>query len=243
MLPGFAVSTAEGSNAMLLIKNKHLRDIIRFAVPFAAVPAITIIGAAAFDEKKHIIISLAVAVSALLLFAAGFEKKSTGTRRMVIVAVMVALCFAGRFIPFLKPIAALTIITALYLGGEAGFLVGSLSAILSNFYFGQGPWTAFQMLAWGLIGFFAGLLADKLLKSRVLLLIYGAASGLAYSFIMDIWTVLWYNQGFDFKLYLAALVTAIPYTASYAVSNVLFLYLLAKPFGEKLQRIKVKYGV
>lgn len=243
MLPSFAVSTAEGSNAMLLIKNKHLRDIIRFAVPFVTVPAITIIGAAAFDKKKHIIISLAVAVSALLLFAAGFEKKSTGTRRMVIVAVMVALCFAGRFIPFLKPIAALTIITALYLGGEAGFLVGSLSAILSNFYFGQGPWTAFQMLAWGLIGFFAGLLADKLLKSRILLLLYGAASGLAYSFIMDIWTVLWYNQGFDFKLYFAALVTAIPYTASYAVSNVLFLYLLAKPFGEKLQRIKVKYGV
>ena len=228
---------------MLLIKSKGLIDFIRVAVPFVAVPLITIVGAVAFDEKKHIIISLAVAVSALLLFAAGFEKKSTGTRRMVIVAVMVALCFAGRFIPFLKPIAALTIITALYLGGEAGFLVGSLSAILSNFYFGQGPWTAFQMLAWGLIGFFAGLLADKLLKSRALLLIYGAAAGLAYSFIMDIWTVLWYNQGFDVKLYLAALVTAIPYTTSYAVSNVLFLYLLAKPFGEKLHRIKVKYGV
>ncbi|WP_296696088.1 ECF transporter S component [Ruminococcus sp.] len=216
---------------------------IRIAVPFIAVPMITIVGAVAFDEKKHIIISLAVAVSALLLFAAGFEKKSTGTRRMVIVAVMVALCFAGRFIPFLKPIAALTIITALYLGSESGFLVGSLSAILSNFYFGQGPWTAFQMLAWGLIGFFAGLLAERLLKSRVLLLIYGAAAGLAYSFIMDIWTVLWYNQGLNINLYLAALVTAIPYTASYAVSNVLFLYLLAKPFGDKLNRIKIKYGV
>lgn len=228
---------------MLLIKSKKMRDMIRIAVPFIAMPMITIVGAVAFDEKKHIIISLAVAVSALLLFAAGFEKKSTGTRRMVIVSVMVALCFAGRFIPFLKPIAALTIITALYLGGEAGFLVGSLSAILSNFYFGQGPWTAFQMLAWGLIGFFAGLLAERLLKSRVLLLIYGAAAGLAYSFIMDIWTVLWYNQGFDINLYLAALVTAIPYTASYAVSNVLFLYLLAKPFGDKLNRIKIKYGV
>ncbi|MCR4796547.1 MAG: ECF transporter S component [Ruminococcus sp.] len=228
---------------MLLIKSKKMRDMIRIAVPFIAVPMITIVGAVAFDEKKHIIISLAVAVSALLLFAAGFEKKSTGTRRMVIVAVMVALCFAGRFIPFLKPIAALTIITALYLGSESGFLVGSLSAILSNFYFGQGPWTAFQMLAWGLIGFFAGLLAERLLKSRVLLLIYGAAAGLAYSFIMDIWTVLWYNQGLNINLYLAALVTAIPYTASYAVSNVLFLYLLAKPFGDKLNRIKIKYGV
>ncbi|MDD7516550.1 ECF transporter S component [Ruminococcus flavefaciens] len=228
---------------MILIKSRKLRQAIKIAVPFVIIPTITVVGALAFDAKKHIIIALAAAVMALLLFAAGFEKKSTGTRRMVIVAAMTALCFAGRFIPFLKPIAALTIITALYLGGEAGFLVGAMSAVLSNFYFGQGPWTAFQMLAWGLIGLFAGIFSEKLLKSRILLLIYGALTGIAYSFIMDIWTVLWYNQGFDIRLYLAALVSAIPYTASYAVSNVLFLYLLAKPFGEKLQRIKVKYGV
>lgn len=228
---------------MLLIRNKNLRNTIKIAVPFVIIPVITILGTLAFDEKKHIIIALAVAALALLLFAAGFEKKSTGTRRMVIVAVMTALCFAGRFIPFLKPVAALTIITALYLGGEAGFLVGSLSAILSNFYFGQGPWTAFQMLAWGLIGLFAGILSKTLLKSRALLLIYGFIAGIGYSFFMDIWTVLWYNEGFSVKLYAAALISAIPYTVSYAVSNVLFLYVLAPPFGEKLQRIKVKYGV
>ncbi len=228
---------------MLLIRNKELRNAIKITVPFVIIPLVTILGTLAFNEKKHIIISLAVALLSLLLFAAGFEKKSTGTRRMVIVAVMTALCFAGRFIPFLKPVAALTIITALYLGGEAGFLVGSLSAVLSNFYFGQGPWTAFQMLAWGLIGLLAGIFAEKLLKSNVLLLLYGAFTGVAYSFIMDIWTVLWYNQGFNIKLYRAALVSAVPYTASYAVSNVLFLFLLAKPFGEKLERIKIKYGI
>ena len=99
------------------------------------------------------------------------------------------------------------------------------------------------MLAWGLIGLFAGILSKPLLKSRILLLLYGAVTGIAYSFIMDIWTVLWYNQSFDIKLYLAALVSAIPYTVSYVVSNVLFLYLLAPSFGEKLQRIKIKYGV
>ncbi|WP_294413382.1 ECF transporter S component [uncultured Ruminococcus sp.] len=228
---------------MLLIRNEKLRNAIRIVVPFFIIPTITILGALVFDGKRHILIALAVAVLSLVLFAAGFEKKSTGTRRMVIVAVMTALCFAGRFIPFLKPVAALTIITGLYLGGEAGFLVGSLSAVLSNFYFGQGPWTAFQMLAWGLIGLFAGMLSKPLLRSRILLLIYGALAGLGYSFFMDIWTVLWYNEGFSIKLYAAALVSAIPYTVSYAVSNVLFLYLLAPPFGEKLQRIKVKYGV
>jgi len=225
------------------IRNRTLRNTIRVSVPFLIVPALTLAGSIVFDRKRHIIISLAIAVFSLLLFAAGFEKQRTGTRRMVIAAVMTALCFAGRFIPFLKPISALTIITGIYLGGETGFLVGAMTAVLSNFYFGQGPWTAFQMLAWGLIGLVAGILSDPLKRSRVFLLIYGAAAGLMYSFIMDIWTVLWYAEGFDIKLYIAALGTAIPYTASYVISNVLFLSLLAKPFGEKLQRIKNKYGV
>lgn len=234
---------SQGGSRMIVIRSRTLRNSIRFAVPFVIIPALTILGSAVFSRKRHIIISLAIAVLSLLLFYAGFEKRSTGTRRMVIVAVMTALCFAGRFIPFLKPISALTIISGIYLGGEAGFLVGSLSAVLSNFYFGQGPWTAFQMLAWGLIGMFAGLLAEPLKKNRLILIIYGAAAGIAYSFIMDIWTVLWYAEGFRLDLYTAALVTAVPYTASYVISNVLFLAVLAKPFGTKLERIRVKYGI
>ncbi|MBR1459688.1 MAG: ECF transporter S component [Oscillospiraceae bacterium] len=228
---------------MLLIRNAAVRTGIRTAVPFLVIPVLTIAGAVVFDRNRHIIISMAIAVFALLLFAAGYEKRSAGSRRMVIVAVMTSLCFAGRFIPFLKPVAALTIITALYLGGEAGFLVGALAALLSNFYFGQGPWTAFQMLAWGMIGLLAGVLADPLRRHFPLLLLYGLLAGLLYSFVMDIWTVLWYAQGFRLSLYLGALVTAIPYTVSYAVSNVLFLLLLAGPIGKKLGRIKRKYGI
>ena len=216
---------------------------IRVAVPFVMIPALALLGSLAFDNKKHLIVSLAAAAMAVLLFLSGFEKKSTGTRRLVIVSVMTALCFLGRFIPFLMPIMTLTIITGLYLGGESGFLVGSMTAILSNFYFGQGPWTVFQMLAWGLAGLIAGIFAEPLRKNKALLIIYGALSGVGYSMIMDIWTVLWYNSGFDFKLYLTALTTAIPHTLSYMVSNVLFLAVLAKPFGDKLGRVKIKYGV
>ena len=131
----------------------------------------------------------------------------------------------------------------MYLGGEAGFLTGALSAVISNFYFGQGPWTLFQMLAWGLIGLIAGVLSKRLQDHRWFLLLYGAISGVAFSFIMDIWTVLWYNNGFNLQLYLAALVTAAPYTILYTVSNMLFLYIFAKPFGSKLARVKLKYGV
>ncbi len=228
---------------MLVIESKPLRQTLRTVIPFVCVPLLAIGGAAAFDRKRHIIISLAIAFLALMLFAAGYEKRSVGARRMVIAAVMTALSFAGRFIPFLKPVTALAIITALYLGGEAGFLVGALTALLSNFYFGQGPWTAFQMLAWGIIGLTAGLLAKPLREHLWLLLLYGVISGIAYSLIMDIWTVLWYAEGFDWGLYLGAITTALPYTASYVASNVLFLLLLARPFGKKLGRVKMKYGI
>lgn len=228
---------------MLTIQNKRVRTLLRFVIPFVLIPAVAVLGTLVFDEKKHLFISFFVAVLSVLLFLSGFEKKETGTRRMVIVAVMIAMCVAGRFIPFFKPVTAITVITAIYLGGESGFLVGSLSALLSNFYFGQGPWTAFQMLAWGLIGLVAGFLSNPLRKSRAALLTYGVLSGVVFSLIMDIWTVLWYNDNFDLTLYLAALATALPHTALYSVSNFIFLWFMAKPFGDKMERIKNKYGI
>lgn len=217
--------------------------VLRIIIPFVIIPLIAAAGMTFLDRKRHLIVSMCAALSALLLFYSTAGKKAFTTRRMVIISIMTALCFIGRFIPFLKPVAALTIITALYLGPESGFLTGSLAAFLSDFYFGQGPWTVFQMLAWGLIGMLAGIMAKPLKQNRILLLLYGLIAGISYSFIMDIWTVLAYSEGFSLELYLAALTTAVPYTISYAVSNVLFLALLADPFGEKLERIKKKYGV
>ena len=228
---------------MIVIKNHKVKKILRIIIPLVLIPAVAVCGSVLFSEQKHIFVSLVVAFFSLVLFITGFERKMTGTRRMVLVAVMTAISVLGRFIPFFKPITALTVITAMYLGGEAGFLVGSLSALLSNFYFGQGPWTAFQMLAWGLIGYVAGLIAERLKRNRALLLTYGVLSGVAFSLIMDVWTVLWYSAGFDLELYLASITAAIPHTILYAVSNFVFLYFLAKPFGDKLERMKIKYGV
>lgn len=228
---------------MKAIKNPHVRRALRISLPFIIIPAVCVTGATVFGEKKHLFVSLLVALLSVLLFISGFEKKQTGARRLVIVAVMTALAVIGRFIPFFKPVTAITVITAVYLGGEAGFLVGALSAILSNFYFGQGPWTAFQMLALGLIGLFAGYLSKALKKSRIALVLYGVLAGVVYSLVMDVWTVLWYNDTFNVSLYLSAIITALPHTVLYAVSNFIFLFVAAKPFGEKLERIKIKYGV
>ena len=228
---------------MIVIKNRKLRDFLKIAIPFVFIPLLVLLGAIYFESQRYIIISLGVAFLSLLLFVAGFERKQTGSRRMVIVSVMTALCVVGRFVPVFKPITAITAVSAVYLGGESGFLIGAISALISNCYFGQGPWTPFQMLAWGLIGFFAGILANPLKKSRLLLTIYGLISGIFYSLVMDVWTVLWYNQGFDITLYKLAIISAIPYIVMYSFSNVVFLWLIAKPFGQKFERIRLKYGI
>ena len=225
------------------VLDNRFRAAVKYLIAFIMIPALAVAGSVAFDEKRHIFISLTVAVMALLVFFTGYEKRQVGTRRMVVTAIMTAMALVGRFIPVIKPMTALVILTGMYLGCEAGFLAGALTALLSNFWFGQGPWTAFMMLALGLIGFAAGLLSGALIKKRAILLVFGAFCGAAYSLIMDIWTVLWYAEGFSLKLYAAAVGTSVPYLLSYVISNVVFLYLLGKPVGDKLMRVKIKYGV
>ncbi len=227
---------------MRVIKNARVRTILRYLLPLVCMPAVIALGMATLDARYHMIVTVAVLMLSLLLFLCGFERRLVGVRRQVIVAVMVALSVAGRFIPFFKPITALTTITGMYLGGETAFLVGALSAVISNFFYGQGPWTAFQMLAWGMIGLLSGWLSPLLKKSRVALLIFGFLSGVAFSAVMDIWTAI-SGDGFSWPVYLAALTTALPHTALYCVSNVVFLWICARPFGKKLERVKIKYGV
>ncbi len=220
---------------------------LRYGIIFGVIPAVLAIGILCFQDRQYALISAAAAVLSCVPFFLAFERRNAHVKELVLLAVMTALSVAGRiafaFVPGFKPVTAIVVITAMSFGGEAGFLTGALSAVLSNFYFGQGPWTPFQMFIWGLIGFFAGLLGQRLKRSRVLLFLYGILAGVLFSLWMDIWTVLWQDGFFNFRRYGAAVVSALPFMAVYAASNVIFLFLLAKPMGEKLERVRIKYGL
>lgn len=223
------------------------KRLVKYALLFLGIPLVLALGASVFKGKQSAFISLAVVILAFVPFFMTFERRETNTRRLVVIAVMTALSVAGRFLfavlPGFKPVTAIVVITAVFFGGEAGFLTGALSALLSNFYFGQGPWTPFQMFAWGMLGLLAGLLARPLKRSRWLLALYGVFAGAAYSLLMDVWSALWYDNTFHWGLYGAAVASSLPFMVEYAVSNVIFLLLLVKPIGEKLERIRVKYGL
>ena len=228
---------------MIVIKSKRLRSFLRVTIPAVFIPLAVLLGIFVFDEQRFAFIACAVALLSVLLFLCGFDRKKTGTRRLILISVMIALSVVGRFFPLFKPVTAIAVITGMFLGAEAGFLTGSFAALISNFYFGQGPWTPFQMFAWGMLGLLAGLMSRPLKKNRVLLLTYGFLSGILYSLVMDIWTMLWEMGVFHLGAYLAKIVTSLPYMLLYAVSNIVFLLLFAKPFGEKLERVRIKYGV
>ncbi len=211
------------------------------------IPVVVAAGALVFQAKYYAYCSLCIAVLSCVPLFYAYERKESSSKELTVLAVMTALSAAGRLIfawlPGFKPTTAICVIIGIWLGKEAGFVVGALSAVVSNFYFGQGPWTPFQMFAWGFLGFFAGLLAFPLKKSRIALCSFGALAGVMFSLTMDIWTTLWADGTFRLSRYLASVLSALPVTAEYAVSNVVFLLLLAKPIGEKLERIKKKYGL
>ena len=116
--------------------------------------------------NSDILIGCVFLLASSLPFFLVFEKKRPQAREMVPIAVMAALAVVGRAafavvpLPNFKPCSAIIIITALAFGPEAGFLTGALTAFVSNFIFGQGPWTPWQMFTWGLIGFLAGILKN-----------------------------------------------------------------------------------
>ena len=221
--------------------------LFRVLFPAVLLPLTVVLGAVLLREEYYAFVILAVTLLTVLFFYSGFERKKVTSRRLVVVAVMTALAALGRVVltplPGVTPITAFAALTALSLGGEAGFMVGSLAALLSDFYAGQGVWTPFQMFAWGLTGLCAGLLAKRLKNSRVLLAVYGVLAGVGYSLLMDLWSVLWLNGAFSLKLYAAALVTSAPFTLTYAVTNTVLLLLLSGSFCKKLDRIKLKYGL
>ena len=163
------------------------------------------------------------------------------------VVVISATSVAGRVlfnvIPQVQPSTALIILTGLSLGPFCGGATGMLTAFVSNMVLGQGPWTPFQMLAWGLIGVGAGYLGkNRWLSSLPSACIYGVISAFFYSILTD-FSYLYYTIGsITVKDFFLVLLTGLSFNISHAVCNVVFIVLLYHKFLQKLTRIRDKYG-
>lgn len=225
-----------------------MRKIINYLLIFLVIPLFVFLGILLLKAKQYAIVYIGAAILACVPFFLHFETRRPEAREIVLIAILTALSVASRILfaelPFVKPVSAIVIISAIAFGKETGFLVGALTALLSNIYFGQGAWTPFQMFAWGIVGFIGGMLRNTIFFKKIYgVLVYGALSGVLFSMIMDVETVLVVDRSFNLSRYFAVFVTSLPYTLIYVVSNVVFLILLYKPLLKKLQRVKDKYNL
>ena len=216
----------------------------------ALIPLTLYCGIVFFGGKKYYFIALLILLEMMLPFFMIFEGRKPKARELVIIAVLCALGVAGRAaffaLPEFKPVVAITILSGVALGGETGFLVGAMTMLLSNVMFGQGPWTPFQMFAMGIIGFLAGVLFRKglLRRTRLMLCLFGAFSSIViYGGIMNPVSALLWMRTIDPSVLLACYLSGFPVDCVRAAATWLFLWIGAEPMLEKLDRVKVKYGL
>ena len=221
-----------------------------FALMMILVPVLLYCSVRIWGGRKYLLCSLIVVVAAMLPFFMMFEGRKPKAREIMVISVLAAIGVAGRaaffMVPSFKPVAAIVIISGISFGGEAGFLVGSLTMLISNMFMGQGPWTPWQMFSFGMIGFLAGILYQRgLLKARKAdLCIYGFLSVfLIYGGIMNPASILISNGYITRSSLIAYYISGAPVDLVHAISTVIFLWFLSRPLLEKLERIKVKYGL
>lgn len=201
-----------------------------------------------WSSRKYYLTSAIIILLAMLPFFARFEVRRPQVSEIVLLAVMTAFAVAGRvafyWAPQFKPVCAIVILTAVAFNAEAGFITGAAAGLISNMFFGQGPWTPWQMFGFGLVGFFAGILfRDREVKTAPLL-IYGFFSVLIiYGVLLDTGSLLMYSQEMSWKALLAMYASGFTFNLIHASGTVVFLLLLQKPVLSKLRRIKIKYGM
>ncbi|WP_115028192.1 ECF transporter S component [Acetobacterium bakii] len=201
-------------------------------------------------DRKYYFISMGIIVYTFVPFLMVFEGRKPQARELIIIAILAAIGVAGRaaffMLPQFKPVVAVVIIAGVCFGAESGFLVGAMVGFVSNFFFGQGPWTPWQMFSFGIIGFLAGILFRKgLLKSsKPQLCVYGfLATFFIYGGIMNMSSLLMWSSIITWKSVLAVYITGAPFDLIHASATVFFLFVASKPMIEKLERIKKKYGL
>ena len=214
------------------------------------IPITIFIGIYYLGDKKYYFISLLIILETMIPFAFAFENRKPKARELVIISSLCAIGVVGRtaffMLPQFKPVAAIVIISGVAFGGETGFLVGAITAFVSNFFFGQGPWTPWQMFSFGIIGFLAGIMFQKgiLRKTKTDMCVFGfLVTFVIYGGIMNPASVIMWQSNININMVLSSYVMGMPFDFIHAVSTVFFLFFAAEPMLEKLERIKIKYGL
>ena len=176
-------------------------------------------------------IVLLLAIGCIVLAVAAVETGPNRSRELALVAALAAAAAGGRvlfaFIPNVQPVTMIVAVTGATLGARAGIATGGTAALLSNTLLGQGPWTPWQMIGWGLVGAAAAPLG-RVLRNRYALAMFGIVAGFAFDWLMDVWAWSALGPAANLQSYLALVSTGIPFDVAHATGNAV-LALVAGP--------------
>jgi energy-coupling factor transport system substrate-specific component len=199
-------------------------------------------------------VTWAASAFAILLgsLAAGYgwyERAKPTARMAAMVATLAGLAALGRVafapVPNIKPTTDIVVLAGYVLGGAPGFAIGATGALASNVIFGQGPWTPWQMAAWGLCGLLGAALgaATGRRVGRVSLALFCGVLGLLFGAIMDLSTFTTFSGEHTLDQYLAISGTSLPFNAAHAIGNVAFCLAFGPALVRALERFRARLHV
>lgn len=191
--------------------------------------------------------SFLLLAAALLGGFAWYERSHPSSRVLALVGTLAALAVLGRIafaaIPNVKPTTDIVLLAGYVFGGAPGFAVGAVSGFASNFFFTQGPWTPWQMLAWGGIGVFGALLAwlsgGRL--GRIPLALACGLCGLGFGVVVNFGSVVTYGDVDLWPRYTAYQSVSLPWDLVHAGGNVIFYFLFGPALVRTLRRFRTRF--
>lgn len=200
--------------------------------------------------RSYYLLSALVAVEVLTPFFMTFEKRKPQPRELVTVAVMAAFVTIARVavpIPSFKPTFAVILLSGIAFGPETGFVVGAMGALGSDFFYGQGPFTPWQMMAYGLMGLLGGLAfregSPLSRKNLVMGIFCFAATVLIVGPILDTSSVFITISVLSWENILPLYISGFPVNVSQGLCSLITLLLFGEAILEKLERVKIQYGM
>ncbi|WP_123042749.1 ECF transporter S component [Cohnella candidum] len=202
------------------------------------------------SRGNSLLIGIVLVLLSMAPFLWRFERRERQARELVLIAVMAAVATVSRIpfaalLPGFTPVTFIVILSGVVFGAEAGWMVGAVTGLVSNFFLGQGPWTPWQMFAWGMAGFTAGLFAHRSpsRRKRLPLILFGAAWGFLYGWILNVTVAL--DVGVREQSWASVLgvyALGLPFETIHAAANVFFLAAFAPSWIKLLERYRRKYG-
>lgn len=215
---------------------------------FILIPATLFLGAK-LPGRGYYITSTLIIIEMLFPFFLAFEGRKPQARELIVIAVLCGIAIVSRVavpIPHFKPTFAIIMLSGIAFGPETGFMVGAITAFGSNFFAGQGAYTPWQMMAYGAGGLLAGFLSQHgwLSRKPFWLSVFGFLAVMLWvGPMLDLCSVFLMPVGYSPASVLAIFASGIPANLTQAVCTVLTMLLFSRPLLEKLDRIKIKYGM